>query len=109
MDPERLGQPSGKTQFERAIAGSCQLARWDDASCTNQQVGRNTARHATSEHQVFGRSLALRQIFGLERRRVIVALNQAHTVRIASRRRAREQHSQVIEILGIEHTRGRAS
>ena len=59
MDPERLGNPSGKTQFERAIASSCQLSRWDDASRTNQQVGRDTARHAASKHQVFSRSLTL--------------------------------------------------
>ena len=91
MDSERLGHPSGKTQFERAIADSCQLARLDDASCTNQQIGRNTARQATSEHQVFSRSLTLRQIFGLERRRVIVTLHQTHAVRIASRRHAGEQ------------------
>lgn len=74
MDSERLGRPRGKTQFERAIAGSRELARWDDTRRANQQVGPNTARHATSEHQVFGRSLALRQVFGLERRRGIVAL-----------------------------------
>ena len=97
MNPERLGHPSGKTQFERTIAGSCQLARWDDASCTSQQVGRNTARHATSEHQVFGDSLALRQIFGLERRRVIVTLHQTHAVRIASRRHAGEQTCKTVE------------
>lgn len=88
MDPERLRHPSGKTQFERAIASGCQPIGRDDTSRANQQVGRDTARHATGEHQVFGRSLALRQMFGLERRRVIVTLHQTHAVRIASRRRA---------------------
>ena len=106
MDPERLGHPSGKTQFERAIAGSCQLIGRDDASCTNQQVGRNTARHATRQHQVFSRSLTLRQIFGLKRRRVIVTLHQTHAVRIASRRHAGEQTCKTVEILGVEHARG---
>ena len=109
MGPERLGHPRGKSQFERVIAGSCQLARWDDESCTNQQVGRDTARHATSEHQVFSRSLALRQIFGLERHRVIVTLHQTHAVRIASRRHAGEQTCETVEILGVEHARGRTT
>ena len=51
MDPERLGHLCGKTQFERAIASSCQLIGRDDTSHANQQVGRDTARHATSKHQ----------------------------------------------------------
>ena len=106
MDPERLGHPSGKTQFERATAGSCQLIGRDDTSRANQKVGRDTARHATSKHQVFGRSLALRQIFGLERRRDIVTLHQTHAVRIASRRHAGEQTYKTVEILGVEHARG---
>ena len=55
MDPERLGHPCGKTQFEHAIASSCQLIGRDDTSHANQQVGRDTARHAASKHQVFGR------------------------------------------------------
>lgn len=55
MTPERLGHPSGKTQFERAIAGSCQLARWDDASCTSQQVG---TQHRASWRQASIKSSA---------------------------------------------------
>ena len=109
MDPERLGHPSGKTQFERAITSGCQLIGRDDTSRANQQVGRNTARHATSEHQVFGRSLSLRQVFGLKRRRVIVALNQTHTVRVASSRHAGEQTCKTVEIPSIKHTGGRTA
>ena len=109
MDPERLGHPSGKAQLERAIASSCQPIGRDDTSHANQQVGRDTARHAASKHQVFSRSLTLRQIFGLKRRRVIVTLHQTHAVRIASRRRAGEQTCKTVEILGIEHTGGRAT
>ena len=105
MDPERFGHPSGKTQFERAIASGCQPIGRDDTSHANQQVGRDTARHTTSKHQVFGRSLALREIFGLEHRRVIVTLHQTHAVRITSRRRAGEQTCKTVEILGIEHAR----
>ena len=104
-----LGHPSGKPKLKSAITSRCQFIGRDDTSRANQQVGINTTRHATSEHQVLGCRLAMRQVLGLKRRRAIVALHQTHAVRIASRGHAGEQTCKTIEILGIEHTRGRTT
>lgn len=104
-----LGHPSGKPKIKSAITSRCQFIGRDDTSRANQQVGSETARHATSEHQILGCRLAMRQVLGLKRRRGIVALHQTHAVRIASRRHAEEQTCKTVEILGVEHARGRTA
>lgn len=109
MGITELGHPSGKPKLKSAVTSRCQLISRDDTSRVNQQIGRDAARHATSEHQILGCRLAMRQVLDPKRRRAIITLHQTHAVRIAASGNIRKQPGQAIEILGIEHTRGRTT
>ena len=104
-----IGRPGGKAQIERAIASCRQLVRRNRVRRTGQQVRLNATRHAAGKHQILGHRLTLRQILSLKRRRGIVALYQAHAMRVTSGRHAGKQLGQAIEILSIEHPRGRTT
>ena len=104
-----IGRPGGKAQIERAIASYRQLVRRNRVRRTGQKVRLNATRHAAGKHQVLGHRLTLRQILSLKRRRGIVALYQAHAMRVTSGGHAGKLLGLAIEILSIEHPRGRAA
>ena len=109
MSFNMIGHPGGKAQLERTVTGRRQLVCSDHACRAHQQIGPNATRHAAGEHQILGRRLALRQILGIKRRRGVVALHQTHAIRIAASKHVGKQPGQAIEILGVEHTGGRAA